>query len=519
MWTNGPMLKTNGFKLLCASLLALMLGLSFDYGMTWDEPVHMIYGRLVFDYYTSGFKDLSSFYFFNLYLYGAFFDLLTGVVHRLLPWLAEFEARHLLNAFFGWSGMIFASLLARRLFGRAEAILTLLFLAASPHFFGHSMNNHKDIPFMTLYMASLYALSFVRPKFPFFTLRSALAVVTTIALTINVRAGGMILIGYAGLLILLLLLREENRSLPRWAITSGVFAAMALVTILLGILFWPWALWKPLIHPFIALEKISKFSWGGATLFNGAWIGARDVPWYYIPKWLAVTTPLPLLAAFLISPVLIFKHESRTSCAALFFVIFFPWLYAVIGGSTLYDGFRHFLFIYPPIVILTSAALVTLYQWTSQKIIVSERIKIITGSFLLMIGLADPLLFSIRNHPHQTTYFNALTGGASGAFLKWEMDYWANCFRAALDWVDQEAKLAGKNLVYTTSEPRPVARVYDSFYERLEFVEEGVPYDYKVELMRGPPSDLLLKLQSDKIVYSVSVDGAPLCLVKKGSRP
>ena len=79
---------------LAAALVLLTFG---DYGVTWDEEVHVRYGNGVLDYIASGFTDRAAFQFHNLHYYGAAFDLLCVVGSRISP-IELYDTRHLLNA-------------------------------------------------------------------------------------------------------------------------------------------------------------------------------------------------------------------------------------------------------------------------------------------------------------------------------------------------------------------------------------------------------------------------------------
>ena len=65
-------------------ILFLFFGcfLSFDFGITWDEPAQSYYGHLVLQYFTSFFSDYSYKNYSNLYLYGGIFDLFCSILYK-----------------------------------------------------------------------------------------------------------------------------------------------------------------------------------------------------------------------------------------------------------------------------------------------------------------------------------------------------------------------------------------------------------------------------------------------------
>jgi hypothetical protein len=59
-----------------------------------------------------------------------------------------------------------------------------------------------------------------------------------------------------------------------------------------SLLFWPYGLVAPFSHPLEALNVAQKFPATIKILFEGNHIMSTEVPWYYIPKWLLISTPL-----------------------------------------------------------------------------------------------------------------------------------------------------------------------------------------------------------------------------------
>lgn len=94
--------------------------LTFDaHGISNDEEVQHVYGRLLLDFYTSGFADQRAFEYKNLYLYGGLFDLIAAGLERVggLEEAALWNLRHLMSACFGLAGLAGVWLLAARLAG------------------------------------------------------------------------------------------------------------------------------------------------------------------------------------------------------------------------------------------------------------------------------------------------------------------------------------------------------------------------------------------------------------------
>ncbi|MES2553210.1 MAG: hypothetical protein V4588_06045, partial [Pseudomonadota bacterium] len=104
-----PTLSSSRFRkatFLLLILLGAFIALSFhQYGISNDEEVQHVYGRLLLDFYGSGFADQAAFHYKNLYLYGGFFDLIAAGMEKLLPFWV-WDMRHLLSALFGFAGIV-----------------------------------------------------------------------------------------------------------------------------------------------------------------------------------------------------------------------------------------------------------------------------------------------------------------------------------------------------------------------------------------------------------------------------
>jgi hypothetical protein len=89
-----------------------------------------------------------------------------------------------------------------------------------------------------------------------------------------------------------------------------------------------------------------------------------------------------------------------------------PWLLITLKGSTVYDGWRHFFFIYPALLILAVSGA----SWLFGQLLQHRAMK-----YLPMIFLALPIWEMIQLHPQQQVYFNQAF--RKDAFLNYEMDY------------------------------------------------------------------------------------------------
>ncbi len=432
-----------------AFLLFYMPYISKDYGITGDEDVQYVYGEHLYDYFASGGSndtaqnccpDLGANAPQNLHFYGGSFDLLASTVHHTLGLKGDpFRTRHFLNALFGFLALLFAAKLAKMYGGYTAGFLAILLLVLTPRFFGHSMNNPKDIPFAAAYIVSIYFLLKSIRQFPRPRISSLIGLTLGIALAISIRIGGLMLIGFTGLLGLWEvfanpeLRKHFSRDFKHYL---KIVLGVSLLGYALGILFWPYAHLDPINNPMKALGLMEQFNVGVRVLFEGKYIMSTEVPWYYEPKFMLLTLPLALMAGLILLPfAFLHKSYNKRHLLMLLFTVIFPLAYAIYKSSPLYDGMRHFLFVVPILAVLSALS------WKALICKVPGRAGKGAVALLLAVLLFLPLRWMIKYHPMEATYFNEISGGVEKNFGDYETDYWFNALKPAVDWlVDEELK-------------------------------------------------------------------------------
>jgi len=510
-----------------AVMLLVMLYTSKDFGISGDEITQNTYGEKVYQYYATMGSDKSCLEPFgrisNAFYYGGFYDLVLVTVNKFSPF-DPFNTRHFMDALCGFFIIVFAVRMARMFRGWDAALLAAWFLFLSPRFFGESMNNPKDVPFaLGMLMGAYYICRFVR-AFPKPTWRDVLGLTLSIAFAISIRVGGLLLIPFLGVAVLLQYFWDWKKQYTpgskemKQLIVRCVIASVG--GYLLGLVFWPYALQDPLNNPLTALGEMSKFSTNIRMLFGGKMIVSDQVPWSYIPQWLFITTPVIILAGIILSPYLFVSKEYKfPQLAFLFFVALFPLFYIIYKKSPLYDGWRHLFFIYPPLMIIAALTFITFIG----------RMKNNAGKYgivgLLVVGLLLPARWSIANHPNQIVYFNELQGGIKGAYGNYETDYYMNSLKQGAYKLAELEKLAttkdslivGTNavepVIYYFSRINPrIKVVYLRYYQRYE-----KEWDYALFYTRFLDKDLLQNgyFPPKNAIYTIKADDVPLCAIVK----
>jgi hypothetical protein len=489
------------FWIISILLLPIMLAASRDFGATWDEPQQRAKAQQLLAY-LSGATPTLIVPIDGAHLYGAPLDVIAVSLERVLP-LDPYVIRHAVIATTGWLGLVLCGVLADRLFGPGHALPALLILAVCPLYVGHAMNNPKDLPFATAATGLLLALTRVRQEAPYVSWRLALVLVLVIGVSLNVRPGGLLFVGYLGVLVLLRILTTGPLPWPTLARVGARVAFVAIGAISIGWIAWPWAYAHPLAAPFRALAELGHFGWGGRVLFAGESYRGTDLPGDYVFRWFWMVLPPVILAGLALSLLRLRDPQRAAQTIGLWSAVLFPILYVVGTHATLYDGVRHLLFVLPPIAILSASGWLAAYQTAPRT---AGRIVIA----LLLVGVVEPIAFQWHNHPNQTAYIQPLAGGPRAAYARYDLDYWGNCILEALDRINRTAP--GER-VRVTGWPMIVLQADISRFPRLTLVDSNDrSAAFFLRLARGDRRELLrLASAPQQTVRVTTADGALLC--------
>jgi hypothetical protein len=422
--------------------VALVLVTFRDYGVTWDEDAHNWYGNFVLDYYLSFFGNKTALHWRDLYNYGAAFDTMAAALSRVSP-IGVYETRHLLNGLVGILGLIGCWRLARALAGARAGCIAALFLILTPNYYGQMFNNPKDIPFAAGAVWATYYMVRILPTLPRPPLRLLARLGTAIGITMGVRIGGLLLLCYLGLLLGLDgTWRTIDARSPAalfdtaWTGCRRVLVPVVLIAYPVMLLFWPWAQANPIENPLRALEFFSHQTFPFRTLFAGRFVPATDLPWSYLPTYIAIALPELVLAMLFCAPIVAaaelwrahftLRREQFLGAFIVGIGIVFPVAYAIAIKAVLFDGMRHFIFVLPLIAVAAAFGADRALVWLSRF---PYRRAVFVA--LALYGLAHLSIMAML-HPDQYVYYNAFVGGVEGAQRKYKLDYWANSYAEAV---------------------------------------------------------------------------------------
>lgn len=429
-------------------MLAFFVLLTFkQYGISNDEEVQHVYGRLLLQFYTSGFTDESAFHYRNLYLYGGFFDLIAASVERLMHMKMAtaqvWDMRHLLSAAFGFVGILASYKTARIVGGERAGLLVIVLLGLTGAWSGAMFTHTKDIPFAACMAWVTYYLILLAPELPHPCPRLVIGLGVALGCALGLRVGAAFAAPY---LLLLLLYTTATRSQglrqQSWFLLQSLVSLLpaALVALLLMALFWPWGVMSP-AHPLQAIQAFSYFSFDMQTILDGQVMKIGDVPRYYLLAYLLVRLPeiflLGLFTALVCATYRLrsgppYSHARVCAWLVLLLAALFPLAFVLWDKPALYNGIRHFTFILPPLAIIAAWGLGAAWEELAQH----PRLRVLAVLAAISLALGT-LITLIQLHPYQYVYYNHLAGSIERAEKQWEGDYWSSSLREAAGQLNQ----------------------------------------------------------------------------------
>lgn len=311
---------------------------------------------------------------------------------------------------------------------RGWALLGPVCLLLTPPFFAHGHFNNKDIALFSLSLCGLWqALALARrPGFArgvCFALCGALAA--------NTKVAGLALWGLCALYVLIRLLMERRMTPRVWGVAGVTVLSFAALYALLTPALWadPAAFFGYLLSNAVAFQR-----WNGYVLFRGSVFDttSQPLPWYYLPYMMLATTPLWVLllcaagtAAALWTGARRLRARDASGLVPLLAALLWllPLAFAVLTGTRIYNGWRHFYFLYGPMLAL--AVLGARGLWTHTRGAKRRAFAALLGLCMALTGVGIA-----TQHPYQYAYYQPLVQLRGTDYN--ELDYWNVSARDAL---------------------------------------------------------------------------------------
>jgi hypothetical protein len=492
-----------------------------DYGFTLDEPLFYGYADAIGYAYSP--KEWFSGDFQLERAYGpspwdhanrgpAYLLLARGPAHLLqVLGLDQASAWHLVNFLAFQFGVYFFYVLCRRWMGPWAAFAATALFSTQPVIWEHAFINPKDPSFMVFFLVALelgFRMADRLANSEGLESRSDLIKTITLpAIVLGLTASIRILGPLAGVLVLLYFLTLKKPAKLRW---FGVYTGVAILTMIAT---WP-LLWEA---PFTKFAETISFMANNPTelrvLFYGQLYRANELPIRYLPIMFLYTLTEPLWPlAFLggISMLIHWRNKDlkvkSLAITMLWFAI--PFAYVLLKRPPMYDGFRHFMFILPPVFVLAGLAIEALFRKLTGPA---------SRAAAMILLLLPGLIADFQLHPYQYTYYNQFAGGTDKAAFGFETDYWLTCYKDAVEsftpYPGQSNKLFVKREGYIAAYyAGPGIQIIDT----SKSTDHAEPGDYVLDNSRANPT--IQRYRNRPETIRISRDNAIFCVIEKQSR-
>lgn len=150
------------------------------------------------------------------------------------------------------------------------------------------------------------------------------------------------------------------------------------------------------------------------------------LPWHYLPYQIFATTPMWILLLFFIGlgafvVALVKKKLSAAQVlplALLVLLCLLPLITAIVTKARTYNGWRHFFFIYGPLLVTAAYGVSVLFKARA------KAFRITVAVVLTVVCLVSGVDMAI-NHPHEYAYFQPFVRSMlQGNWEFMDVDYW-----------------------------------------------------------------------------------------------
>jgi len=372
------------------------------------------------------------------------------------------------------------------------ALLSNFILILIPAFFGQIGFNPIDMPYTVFYLLSLLCIYYLRSN-KIYSPLSILILGVLFGITQGLRQLGFTL--YITLFIYDLYIYGFKNIFKLIKDNFFNYILVFIVANFVMLITWPNFAINYFKNLWWYLFVGSNFYlWDYGLLFNGEFLNNASRPWYYLPLLQTLTLPICIIVLFFIG-VLYFKKLFANKLYFLVFIsLFINYALYFILNPVVYDGTRHFLFMYPLIVILAIIHLDSL-SFTIKKY----------SLWLLFIELSFLLLYLFKSFPYEYTYFNNISLLFGNPNYLFETDYSSINYRKISEWLRDvySDSVIEKQLVYSCDNGYAVDYYsYKKFLTTIKREEADlIICDYKNILKNNYKGNIIKTFDLNEVEY------------------
>ena len=428
------MLKTRQ-KIIFYSLILFSIYSAITLGQTWDEGHLTRQGQITLNYLLSlGRIDE---YIFRREYYSPIYYSLKYLFIQSFPIKYHIEANHLVNLVFSF-GIIFGiQRLCKELFNKKVAKITFVVLFLFPAFHGHMSFNSKDtiIAFSHVWIF-YFTIKYLKNQ----SIKSSskyfyyIGILSAIGTGINLFFFGSLIPLFLFVIYDIFFSRKICiKHLKKKKLFVDICKSFLIFYFLL-VLFWIDT------HPNIFILPLKLFIewsftdlWRGYPymLLNGDYFIYKDIPKTYLFVNFMYKSPEYFLISYIIFVILLVSSKSFFSknfpifnykIILIISMILYPFILLYFTPFSIYDGFRHVLWMLPYTCIIPA---LTIYYFLKNLKSIPSKLFLSLLSLLFVYFLFNFLMLT----PYHYTYLNILNGKTENYNQRFENDYWGSSIK------------------------------------------------------------------------------------------
>jgi len=256
------------------------------------------------------------------------------------------------------------------------------------------------------------------------------------------------------------------------------------------------------------------------------YFSSQNSPWFFRPLWFLMTTPITVIAFFIVglsiyfitlsknllslkSDQNIWKTDLELFYTFIAFILILTLFITIQYNSSNVDGWRHIYFLYPIVVLFSINGLIFLNDFLKKQL----KYFIILLFFLNFSYIGT---WMVINHPNQNVYFNYLSKNLSKG--KFDLDYWGlsnyHSLKFLLD-TDKNYPINVSTISFSSLEASKLF-LSENDKENINIIYQGDLSEYIIDNYRVNLRTDKEKILKDYYIYhQIAVDGQNINTIYK----
>jgi hypothetical protein len=338
----------------------------------------------------------------------------------------QIEIFQYINISFLWLSILLITRFLKQIVGWRAALFGVLLLPLCPRFLGASVQNVVDIPFTFFYLFSITQIySFCR-EIPRIKVKRLIFLTISSLFAAFIHPAALVLVIYLFVFITIALIFRFNVKWLKASDKKMTITKIAIYTILLivAVFIVSGISASHFYHihlksPFEALKLLNYGDSGHREIFESKLHNTNSLPYYYLVKYLFITTPIVILIGIFFLFAFINKMKKDLNPHILFVLLgslLFPIIFSLFVKMN-HHGYWSIYYISVPLLVVMA-----IIGTESLLRRIDDRYVNTVISIVLFLLILPPMRHVAISAPATSVYFNEFAGGISSSYGKYTLD-------------------------------------------------------------------------------------------------